>query len=203
MIAIIDYDAGNLKSVSKALEKLNFDAVVTSSKKLINSSKAIILPGVGSFGKSVNKLREMDLEECLLSNVKAGKYFLGICLGMQLLFDKSFEDGEWKGLGLLGGDVVKFETDLKIPHMGWNKLLKNRDDEIGANISEGEYVYFVHSYYALPKNPDDVVFWTEYGVNVPAVVRKNNVLGMQFHPEKSSATGMKLLKNFAELVLKG
>lgn len=202
MIAIIDYDAGNLKSVSKALEKLGMDAVVTSSKKVINDSKAIILPGVGSFGKSIKNLRDMDLEDCLISNVKAGKYFLGICLGMQLLFDRSFEDGDWVGLGLLKGEVVKFETDLKVPHMGWNKLIKNREDAIGANISEGEYVYFVHSYYAVPQYNEDVVFWAEYGVNVPGVVRRENVLGMQFHPEKSSTTGMKLLKNFGELIKK-
>lgn len=202
MIAIIDYDAGNLKSVSKALGKLGMDAVVTSSKKVINDSKAIILPGVGSFGKSIKNLRDMDLEDCLISNVKAGKYFLGICLGMQLLFDRSFEDGDWVGLGLLKGEVVKFETDLKVPHMGWNKLIKNREDAIGANISEGEYVYFVHSYYAVPQYNEDVVFWAEYDVNVPGVVRRENVLGMQFHPEKSSTTGMKLLKNFGELIKK-
>ncbi|MCG8484023.1 MAG: imidazole glycerol phosphate synthase subunit HisH [Clostridia bacterium] len=202
MIAIIDYDAGNLKSVSKALERLGFDAVITSSEKEISNSKAMILPGVGAFGDCMNSLKDKGLDQCIIKNVQEGKYLLGICLGMQMLFEESYEDGVWDGLGLLEGDVVRFnaDLDLKIPHMGWNNLIANGTDTIGKNIEAGEFVYFVHSYYAQPKNDEDVVFYTEYDVKVPAVVRKNNVIGMQFHPEKSGQTGMQLLKNFGELI---
>lgn len=202
MIAIIDYDAGNLKSVSKALERLGYDAIITSSEEEISKSKAMILPGVGAFGDCMKSLKDKGLDQCIIKNVQAGKYLLGICLGMQMLFEKSYEDGEWDGLGLLEGDVVRFnmEMDLKIPHMGWNNLISNGQDAIGDNIKSGEFVYFVHSYYAQPKNDQDVVFYTEYDVKVPAVVRKNNVIGMQFHPEKSGQTGMQLLKNFGELI---
>lgn len=200
MIAVIDYDAGNLRSVSKALEKLGFETVITSSEKEISKSKAMILPGVGAFGDCMKSLKNKGLDQCIIKNVQDGKYLLGICLGMQMLFEKSYEDGEWEGLGLLEGDVVRFETDLKIPHMGWNNLIANGSDAIGKNIGIDEYVYFVHSYYAQPKNDGDVVFWTDYDVKVPAVVRKNNVIGMQFHPEKSGETGLQLLKNFGELI---
>ena len=160
MIAIIDYDAGNIKSVSKVLEKIGLEAIVTSDSKEIDNCQAMILPGVGSFGKAMESMRLLDLEYCIKKNVKAGKFLLGICLGMQMLFDKSYEDGEWEGLGLLGGDIVRFDTDLKVPHMGWNNLIENKEDTIGKNISQGEYVYFVHSYYAVPKKWDDVIFYT-------------------------------------------
>ncbi len=197
MIAIIDYGAGNLKSVSKALEKLGADSVITSDQSIIDRCGSIILPGVGSFGAAMNNLTELGLDDCIKRNVVEGKLFLGICLGMQLLFDKSFEDGEWKGLGILPGNIVKFEdTSLKIPHMGWNRLIESRRDPIGTGVDEGEYVYFVHSYYAVPSNWNDVVFYADYGVRVPGVVRNGNVIGMQFHPEKSSKTGLKLLQNF-------
>ncbi len=197
MIAIIDYDAGNIKSVSKALEKLGADIVVTSDPAVINASKAMILPGVGSFGMAMDQLRRLGLDSCIKKNVEEGKLLLGICLGMQLLYEKSFEDGEWQGLGLMKGTITRFtDQKLKIPHMGWNQLLENRKDPIGKGLGAGEYVYFVHSYYAEPVDWHDVVYYAEYGVNVPGVVRTDNVIGMQFHPEKSSTTGMKLLKNF-------
>ncbi len=200
MIAIIDYDAGNVKSVSKALEKIGLDTVLTSDRAVINASRAMILPGVGSFGKAMENLQKLDLVDCIQNNVKKGKFFLGICLGMQMLFDVSYEDGEWPGLGLIGGSVRRFDPGLKIPHMGWNALIKNREDAIGRQISSGEFVYFVHSYYAQMQDWQDVVYYAEYGVNVPAVVRKDNVIGMQFHPEKSSDCGIQLLKNFGELI---
>lgn len=200
MIAIIDYGAGNLKSVSKALERLGFEAIITSSVEEINNSTAMVLPGVGAFGDCINSLKEKKLDQCIIENVNKGKFLIGICLGMQLLFEKSYEDGEWEGLGLLKGKVVRFDNTYKVPHMGWNRLIKANNDPIGNNVESGDYVYFVHSYYAQPDNEEDVVFWTEYGVNVPAVVRSGNVLGMQFHPEKSGKTGLELLKNYGELI---
>lgn len=200
MIAIIDYGAGNLKSVSKALEKLGYDSVITSSPEEINAGKAMVLPGVGSFGDCMNSLISKGLDKCIIENVQKGKYLLGICLGLQMLYDKSYEDGEWEGLGLLKGEVVRFETTMKIPHMGWNNLIKGREDLIAEGIEKDEYVYFVHSYYVKPEDRNEVVFWTEYDADVPAVVRKDNIIGMQFHPEKSGKTGLKLLKNFGELI---
>ncbi len=200
MISIIDYGAGNLKSVSKALERLDLDSAVTSSFEDINNSKAMILPGVGSFGDCMKSLRSKGLDRCIIENVNKGKYLLGICLGLQLLYENSYEDGIWKGLGLLKGEIIRFDSTNKVPHMGWNNLIKGKDDFLSQNINEEEYVYFVHSYYAKPENAKDVVFWTEYGVKVPAVVRRNNIMGMQFHPEKSGPTGLKLLKNFGEMI---
>lgn len=203
MIAIIDYGAGNLKSVSKALEKIGAEAKITADAVVINSSDAMILPGVGSFGAAIIRLKELGLDKTICQNVALGKPLLGICLGMQLLFDRSFEDGQWEGLGLIKGDVVKFpKSNLKVPHMGWNQLILNRHDEIGSGISQDDYAYFVHSYYAVPNNTDDVVFYAEYDIKVPAVVKKGLIIGMQFHPEKSAETGMKLLENFCGLIKK-
>lgn len=199
MIAIIDYGVGNLKSVYKALIKLGFNAQITSKEEDINKSKGIILPGVGAFRDARKHLIDSGLINCLKKNIKSGKPILGICLGMQLLYEKSYEDGEWDGLGLLKGEVVRFNGTLKVPHMGWNQLIKGVDDSIGKDM-EGEYVYFVHSYYVKPQKTKEVVLWADYGVQVPAVVRRGNILGMQFHPEKSGETGMKLLKNFGELI---
>ena len=204
MVGVIDYDAGNVRSVMKAVEKLGAEAVLTSDTRKLDECSSIILPGVGSFGKAMDNLRQRQLDTWLLRTVKEGRLLLGICLGLQMLFDRSFEDGEWKGLGLIPGDVVRFgkENDpdwddaLKIPHMGWNELVCNREDPIGDGIAKGEYAYFVHSYYARPADWDDVVYYADYSIRVPGVVRKDNVIGMQFHPEKSSDTGMRLLKNF-------
>ncbi len=203
MIAIIDYGAGNLNSVYKALIKIGAEVMITSDPIDINTCSAIILPGVGSFGAAILKLKELGLDIGIRENVAKGKPLLGICLGMQLLFDRSFEDGNWEGLGLIGGEIIKFSDPcLKVPHIGWNQLILNRNDDIGLGIGQGEYAYFVHSYYALPKEDDDVIFYTEYGIHVPAIVRKGVVIGMQFHPEKSSETGIKLLENFIEIVNK-
>ncbi len=200
MIAIIDYGVGNLKSVSKALEKLGFEIIITNDLEEIKDSKAIILPGVGAFKDAMEQLRKHNLVDCIRDCAKSGKPILGICLGMQMLFDKSFEDGQWEGLGLLKGEIVPLDNGLKIPHMGWNQLIPGTPDAIGQGLDVESYVYFVHSYYLKPQNPEDVVFWTEYGIKVPAVVRKDNILGMQFHPEKSGKTGMKLLENFGSVV---
>lgn len=204
MVGVIDYDAGNVKSVMKAVEKLGAEPVLTSDPAVLDECSSLILPGVGSFGKAIENLKDAGLDKYIKKAVSEGRLFLGICLGMQMLFDKSFEDGEWDGLGLIGGEVVRFgkENDAawdeqnKIPHMGWNRLIENRGDRIGENIGAGEYAYFVHSYYAVPKDWNDVVYYADYSVRVPGVVRKGNVIGMQFHPEKSSDTGMRLLSNF-------
>ncbi|NTW71034.1 MAG: imidazole glycerol phosphate synthase subunit HisH [Eubacteriaceae bacterium] len=200
MIAIIDYGVGNLMNVYNALKRLDMDAVITSDKKVIADSKAIILPGVGAFKDAMDNLVEYDLVDTIKENVSKGKYLLGICLGMQLLFDKSYEDGEWKGLSLLQGEIIRFKEGLKVPHMGWNELHINKPHPLIKNIAEGEYVYFVHSYHLDPMYFDDVLLYTDYGVKVPAVVCRDNIMGMQFHPEKSSETGIKLLKNFKELI---
>ena len=204
MVGVIDYDAGNVKSVMKAVNKLGAEAVLTSDPKILDTCSSLILPGVGSFGKAMDHLEERNLDTYIKKAVKEGRLFLGICLGLQMLFDRSFEEGEHAGLRLIPGDVVRFgkESDpewdetLKIPHMGWNELVQNRTDRIGEGIAKGEYAYFVHSYYARPADWNDVVYYADYSVRVPGVVRKDNVIGMQFHPEKSSETGMKLLKNF-------
>lgn len=200
MIAIIDYGAGNVRSVEKALEKIGQKACVSQEKSVLDASDALILPGVGSFGKAMESLQELDLVNCLKENIRQGKPFLGICLGMQMLFDRSYEDGVWPGLSFLPGEIRRFEPGQKVPHMGWNELIQDRPDPIAQEVSSGEYVYFVHSYYAVPENPQDVIFHADYGVAVPAVVGRGRVWGMQFHPEKSGETGIRLLKNFGELI---
>ncbi|MBK5251317.1 MAG: imidazole glycerol phosphate synthase subunit HisH [Peptostreptococcaceae bacterium] len=200
MIAIVDYGMGNLKNVQTALENIGVESIITSKESDIDESDAVLLPGVGAFRDSIKCLNESGLVPCIRRNVDKGKILIGICLGMQLLFDKSYEDGEWEGLGFLKGDVVRFDIDFKVPHMGWNNIIVKRDDPIGRGVETGEFVYFVHSYYAVPKDPDDVVFSSEYGVEFPAIVRRGNVIGAQFHPEKSGETGYKILKNLKEMI---
>ena len=200
MIAIIDYGVGNLKSVYRALNNLGLETIIATTNQEILSSKAVVLPGVGAFKDAMAQLSNSGLTEGLMKTVEAGKPVLGICLGMQLLFDKSFEDGEFEGLGLLKGEIHRFNEGLKVPHMGWNQLDKHIEDSIGRGLSDKEYVYFVHSYYLKAQERKNVIYSCNYGINFPAVVRKNNIIGMQFHPEKSGKTGLQLLKNFGELV---
>ncbi len=202
MIVIVDYGVGNIRNVERAFTKLNMEVIVTREIEKIDQASAIILPGVGAFRDAINNLKKYDLVECLRRNAEKGTWIIGICLGMQLLYDKSYEDGEYDGLGLLRGDIVKFvDSELKVPHMGWNQLVKRRDDEIARGLSENDYVYFVHSYYLRNENPDSVICTSYYGVDVPAIIRKNNIIGMQFHPEKSSAVGVKILNNIKELIV--
>ncbi len=196
MIAIIDYGVGNLKSIYNSLKRVGIDSIVTSEESVINKADKIILPGVGAFNDAMKCLNESGLVECVKENIKNGKPTLGICLGMQLLYEKSYEDGEFEGLGVLKGEVVKLKEGVKIPHMGWNSLKKGTDHKIAEGIDEGEYVYYVHSYYVEPEDFNEVVFYSDYSVKVPGIVVKDNVIGMQFHPEKSGDTGLKLLKNF-------
>lgn len=202
MIAIIDYGCGNLFSLSSSLKSLGIDCKITGDADEISSAEKIILPGVGAFGDAAKKLRESGMDELLRSQAENGKYILGICLGMQLLFDKSFEYGEHKGLSLIKGVVAPLDGDisekLKIPHMGWNKLDIVRDDPIFKYIKPGDYMYFVHSFYAKECD-ESLLASAEYCVNVPAVVKNGSVYGMQFHPEKSGAKGLALLKAFSEI----
>lgn len=198
MIAIVDYGVGNLSSIKNALDTLNYENKIVDNAEELEKADAMILPGVGAFKDAMDSLVKSGLVEDVRAFAKSGKPLLGICLGQQLLFEKSYEDGEWEGLGLLKGNVVKFNGDLKVPHMGWNDIKFKREDRILKYVEEGEYVYFVHSYYV--DSLEDAIAYAEYGVDVPAVVGKGNIYGMQFHPEKSGITGMNLLKAFGELI---
>lgn len=202
MIAIVDYGCGNLFSISSSAKSLGLDVVVTGDAEKIKNADRIILPGVGAFEDAINKLRNSGLADVLIEEAKNGKPILGICLGMQLLFDKSYEYGEHEGLGLIKGEICPFEGDikksLKIPHMGWNKLIFKKNNPIFKYISDGDYMYFVHSFYG--KNCDEsLLAVSEYDVEVPAVVNYKNIYGMQFHPEKSGEKGLLLLKAFSEI----
>lgn len=195
MIAIIDYGVGNLHSVSKAVERLGFEAETTSDPDRILAASGAILPGVGAFGDAMNNLKASGLDQTVLKFAAGGKPLLGICLGMQLLFSNSEEHGLHEGLGLLQGQVVRFQGSYKIPHMGWNRLEFRQDSPLFAGVQEG-HVYFVHSYHVLPESASDLLAVTDYYQPVTAIVGHDNIYGMQFHPEKSGEIGMRLLDNF-------
>jgi len=202
MIAIIDYGVGNLFSLASSLASLGFDAVVTGDSAVIRKADRLILPGVGAFGDAADKLRETGLDDLIRDEVKKGKELLGICLGMQLLFEKSYEYGVHAGLGLLKGEVVPLEgmidPTLKIPHIGWNALKYVKPEcRLFRSIREGDFVYFVHSFHAVGCE-DSLSATSEYGIPVTAVVAKDNVFGCQFHPEKSGKVGLAILAAFAE-----
>ena len=202
MIAIIDYGCGNLFSLSSSLESLGIDCKITSDKAEIEAADKIILPGVGAFADAAKKLKDSGLGQLVCDLAATGKPILGICLGMQMLFEKSFEYGAHMGLGLIKGYVGPLEgqisKELKIPHMGWNKLNFAKADPIFKYIEPGDYMYFVHSFYARNCVENTLAF-AEYGVAVPAIVKNGNVYGMQFHPEKSGAKGLALLNAFSEI----
>ncbi|QAY67333.1 imidazole glycerol phosphate synthase subunit HisH [Paenibacillus protaetiae] len=198
MIAIIDYGMGNLHSVSKAVERLGYEAVVTADPAVIRNADGAILPGVGAYGDAMDNLRATGLDEVTKAYAASGKPLLGICLGMQLLFDESDEYGKHEGLSLLPGKVVRFEGGYKVPHMGWNRLAFNQDSPLFRDLAEG-HVYFVHSYHVKPELASDLLAVTNYYQPVTAIVGRGNVYGMQFHPEKSGEVGMRLLSNFAAL----
>lgn len=200
MIAIIDYGMGNLHSVGKALERLGCETVVTSSPEEILAADGAVLPGVGAFGDAMRNLRETGLDATVKQFAALGKPLLGICLGMQLLFDESEEHGRHEGLGLLPGRVVRFKGDYKVPHMGWNELVFTQDSNPLFEGLEPGYVYFVHSYHALPEKREDLLATTDYHRPVTAIVGRGSLYGMQFHPEKSGELGMALLRNFTRLV---
>ena len=201
MIAIIDYDAGNIKSVEKALQALGEEVTITRDADVLLNADKVILPGVGAFGDAMDKIRSYGLESVIRQIVDKGTPFLGICLGLQLMFEESDETPGVKGLGLLPGKILRIPEgeDLKIPHMGWNSLHFTKDTKLFKGIKEGAYVYFGHSYYLKAEEEDMVAATTEYGVCIHAAVEQGNVFACQFHPEKSSDVGMAILKNFISL----
>ena len=201
MIAIIDYDAGNIKSVEKALQKLGADVLVTKDAKEILQADKVILPGVGAFGDAMANLKKFELDKVIYEVVEKGTPFLGICLGLQLLFERSDETPGVAGLGILKGEILRIpdKEDLKIPHMGWNSLHLQNEGRLFKGLSEQSYVYFVHSYYLKAEDEQIVKATTDYSVNIHASVEKDNVFACQFHPEKSSDVGLQILKNFVEL----
>ncbi len=203
MIAIIDYGVGNLFSLQRSLEKIGTDAIITGDAAKIRAADKIILPGVGAFGDAADKLREPGLDIVVKEQAAAGKYIMGICLGMQLLLDRSFEFGEHQGLGLIPGSVVDMTpvvpAGYKVPHIGWNALhFRRKDHPLWRHIHEGDCVYFVHSFYGTDCE-DSVLATAEYGPELTAAVGRDNVLGCQFHPEKSGTVGLKILQAFCEL----
>lgn len=201
MIAIIDYDAGNLKSVEKALKHLGEESVITRDRKLLQSADKVILPGVGSFGDAMNKLHHYQLVDTIRQIAGSGTPFLGICLGQQLLYEGSDECEGVEGLSILKGDILRIPDceGLKIPHMGWNSLTIKLGATLYQGIPDQSYVYFVHSYYLKAKNENEVVATTHYSTLIDASVEKDNVFACQFHPEKSGEIGHTILKNFAAL----
>lgn len=201
MISIIDYDAGNIKSVEKALQYLGKEAIITRDKDIILESSHVILPGVGSFGDAMGKIREYKLENVIYDVVDKKIPFLGICLGLQLLYETSEESEGVTGLGVLEGKIIKIpkQGDLKIPHMGWNSLDITPKAKLFEGIENHPYVYFVHSYYLQAKREEEVAATVEYGVHIHASVERGNVFACQFHPEKSSTVGLKILENFVKL----
>ncbi|MGO0063531.1 imidazole glycerol phosphate synthase subunit HisH [Brevibacillus fluminis] len=199
MIGIVDYGMGNLFSISKALERLGYDYEFVTDAGKLSAYDGLLLPGVGAFGDAMRNIRELSLDRALRDYAASGKPILGICLGMQLLFSRSEEHGSHEGLGLLSGEVVRFQGDYKIPHMGWNRLsLKKGASPLLDGVKDGDYVYFVHSFHVRVQSDDVLLATADYYQDVTAIVGRGNVYGMQFHPEKSGDTGMRLLDNFAK-----
>lgn len=201
MIAIIDYQMGNLRSVQKAFEKVGSQAVITSDPRQLAHAEKVVLPGVGAFRDAIAELRRRDLTGPIRDAIDAGKPFLGICLGLQLLFDVSYEDGEYEGLGVLQGKVVRFDVprEFKVPHMGWNQALIRRRAPLLDGIPEGTHFYFVHSYYVVPEDTEVIAIEADYHRPFCAMVWRDNLFATQFHPEKSQAQGLRLLQNFVAL----
>lgn len=197
MIAIADYGIGNLRSVQKAFNKLGYDAIITGDKAVIESASHVVLPGVGAFADAINLLKTTGLDKVIIAEANKGKPILGICLGMQLLFESSSESGVHEGLGLIKGKITRFDIDLKVPQVGWNSVKVAKSSKILKNV-DGEYFYFVHSFCAADIN-DETCGITDYSVEFTSAVEKNNIFGVQFHPEKSGESGLKILKNFAEI----
>jgi imidazole glycerol-phosphate synthase subunit HisH len=198
MIVIVDYGMGNLRSVQKAFQKVGYEAEITSSAQRVREASSVVLPGVGAFGEAMANLARAGLVEAL-RQAAASRPFIGICLGQQLLFEESDEMGRHEGLGILPGKVVRFSGPLKVPHMGWNQIRLVRPSPILAGVADGEFAYFVHSYYVVPSDPGVILARTDYGVSFASIVGHDHLFGLQFHPEKSQAVGLKMLANFAAL----
>jgi glutamine amidotransferase len=201
MIAIIDYEMGNLRSVQKGFERVGHAATITGDPAALADAEKIVLPGVGAFRDAIAALQQRELVEPIRAAVEAGKPFLGICLGLQLLFDRSFEDGEYEGLGIVPGEVVRFRlpSEYKVPHMGWNQVHFRRRGPLFDGVDEGTHFYFVHSYYVVPRDESVIATETEYARPFCSSIWRDRLFAVQFHPEKSQAAGLRLLKNFAEL----
>lgn len=200
MIAIVDYGMGNLRSAQKAFEYVGLEAIITDDKSKLLDAMAIVVPGVGAFYDAMENIRSKGLDKIIVGEVKKGKPVIGICLGMQLLFERGFEVQECEGLALLKGDILRIPAEVKIPHMGWNQLKPQGEGILMTGIEEASYVYFVHSYYANAANSSDVKATTDYGIEMPAIVERDNIFGLQFHPEKSSDVGLKILENFRRVI---
>lgn len=198
MIGIIDYKMGNLRSVQKAFEYIGQKAVIAATPKELDGCDKIVLPGVGAFGDAMNTLKALGFDEAIYKSVEKGKLFLGICLGMQMIFDKSYENGEFDGLGLIPGEIVRLPEGVKIPQIGWNNLKVYMREPLYKGLSESPYVYFVHSY-RLKTNAPVVSASVFYGEEIQAAVQKDNIFAVQFHPEKSGDTGLGILKNFSDI----
>ena len=200
MIRIVDYGMGNLRSVQKGFEKLGIAAEIVTQPEQIAAADQLVLPGVGAFRDAIHELQRLELVEPIREHIRRDKPFLGICLGLQLLFDVSHEEGEWQGLGVLAGDVVRFPviTDLKVPHMGWNTLNRTGESPLLQGIPQEASVYFVHSYYVRPQDESVIAARTDYGIPFVSMVARGNLFATQFHPEKSQKVGLKLLENFAK-----
>jgi glutamine amidotransferase len=200
-IAIIDYGMGNLRSVQKAFEKVGHAALITDDPSIVAKAAKVVLPGVGAFEDAIGELRQRNLVRPVLEAIESGKPFLGICLGLQLLFDVGYENGRHEGLGVLRGDVVRFDLPqgYSVPHMGWNQLDIARCAPVLQGVEPGAYVYFVHSYYVVPQDASIIATTTDYSGPFCSMVWRDNVFASQFHPEKSQSQGLKLLRNFAEL----
>ena len=206
MIAVVDYGMGNLRSVQKALEKVGYTATVTSNPQQIADAHSVVLPGVGAFKDCIHNLEKLSLIEPILQSIRSGKPFLGICLGLQVLFTESDEFGKTPGLNLITGTVVHFsqkdsspDSRLKIPHMGWNALSFQKNLPFFNGVEDGSFFYFVHSYYVKPEDKDVIATTTSYGVDFTSSIQKDNIFACQFHPEKSQQVGLQVLKNFGTL----
>jgi glutamine amidotransferase len=201
MIAIIDYQMGNLRSVQKAFERVGSTAIITSHPEDIERADKVVLPGVGAFRDAIAELRQRDLIPAIHRVIDAGRPFLGICLGLQLLLDVSYEDGEHAGLGIIRGKVVRFElpAPFKVPHMGWNQVRRRRDVPLLRGYEGDLHFYFVHSYYVVPRDEEVVALESDYGVNFCSMIWRDNLFATQFHPEKSQQVGLEMVRRFAQL----
>ncbi|MFC2076578.1 imidazole glycerol phosphate synthase subunit HisH [candidate division KSB1 bacterium] len=199
MIAVVDYRMGNLASAAKAVEKAGGEVTVAEKPDDLDGAQGIILPGVGAFGDGIKNLEQFGFAGPVRDAISAGTPLLGICIGLELLFEESEEMGTHKGLGILPGRVVRFDGSLKVPHIGWNQLHIRRDDPILDDIPDGSYFYFVHSYYVAPGDESDELARTDYGIHFTSMVGRDNVYGVQFHPEKSQDLGLKILANFVKI----
>ncbi len=205
MIAIVNYEVGNIRSVEKALERASEGTgeriVVTADPDAILRADGVLLPGVGAFGACMTNLQRFHLQEVVRQVIAQNTPLLGICVGMQMLFQESEEMGHWPGLGVFEGTVRRFEGVLRVPQIGWNQLHHDGSDPLLRGVPDGAYAYFVHSYYCDARNPDDVIAWTDYGIRYATAVRRGHVWGVQFHPEKSHRVGLRILRNFVDIVL--